>query len=195
MSENEFALIETYYDKASTIIEDLEKVGALKSTIADVYDYFDHTPLNKAPRGRALVPLRPDGKIGRGLELVRQLRTWLTDKKVPMLVNHRVTAVERNGRGEVIGVTAATREGPIVLRANRAVIFATGGYSQNAELLQTFRPNRNFGWRDARKHGERMALSGCIGGSSKVAKCHRYTGNPAGRQHADGEQRRSPRRG
>jgi 3-oxosteroid 1-dehydrogenase len=145
VSENEFSLIETYYDNASVIIEDLEKAGALKSTIADVYDYFDHTPLNRAPRGRALIPLRPDGKWGRGLELVRQLRSWLAGRGVPMLVNHRVTGLERNSRGEVIGVRAATREGEVGFRARKAVIFGTGGYSQSPELLQTFQPGPIYG--------------------------------------------------
>jgi succinate dehydrogenase/fumarate reductase flavoprotein subunit len=145
VSENEYALIETYYDQSAPIIEELETTGAIKSMIADVYDYVDHTPLNKAPRGRALVPQKPDGQIGRGLELVRQLKTWLTAKKVSILFNHAVTGVERNGKGEVIGLAVTTPDGPASFRARKAVVFGTGGYSQNQELLRAFQPGPIYG--------------------------------------------------
>jgi succinate dehydrogenase/fumarate reductase flavoprotein subunit len=132
------ALIETYYDNAAPIIEGLEKNGILKGMIAEVEDYFDHTPYDKVPRLRALVPQRPDGQIGRGLELIRQLKAWLTARNAPMLLQHAVTGVIKNGKREVIGVTADTPDGPVRIRARKGVIFGTGGYSQNQRLLQTF---------------------------------------------------------
>ena len=140
VTDNEYSLIETYYDNASRIIEDLATANVITCMIADVYDYFDHTQLNKAPRGRALVPQLPNGQIGRGLELVRQLRTWLAAKNVPMLTRHRVTGIERDSKGAVIGVSVDGPDGSIGIRATKAVIFGTGGYSQSPELLQTFQP-------------------------------------------------------
>jgi len=120
---NEFALIEAYYDNSAKIIESLEAAGAIRSVIAAVYDYFDHTDLNKAPRGRALVPLKPDGTWGRGSELVHQLKEWLADKPVKFLLKHRVTGIERNAKGEVIGLAASDPKGDtVLLRANKAVI-------------------------------------------------------------------------
>ena len=135
---DKLALIETYYDNAAEIIEGLDRSGALKGEIAEVQDYFDHTPYDKVPRLRAIVPLRPDGQIGRGLELVRQLKAWLVGKGTPILLKHAVTDVVKNARGEVVGVIAETSNGVVRLRARKAVIFGTGGYSQNQELLRTF---------------------------------------------------------
>ena len=132
------ALIETYYDAAGPIIEELEQIGALKGAIVEVQDYADTSPYDRVPRMRAILPLRPDGQLGRGIELVRQLKAWLTARRVPMLVNHAVTGVLKNQKGQVIGVAADTTGGPIRLRARKAVIFGTGGYSQNQELLRTF---------------------------------------------------------
>ncbi len=135
---DKLALIEAYYDNAAAIIESLDRAGVLKGTIAEVEDYVDHTPDNKVPRLRAIVPLRPDGQIGRGLELIRQFKAWLTAHQVTMLLNHGVTGILKNARGEVIGVTADTPDGQVRLRARKAVIFATGGFSQNQGLMQTF---------------------------------------------------------
>ena len=132
------ALIEAYYDNAAAVIEDLERAGALKGRIIEVADYVDHTPLDRVPRHRAIVPLRPDGQIGRGLELVRQLKAWLTAHQAPILLEHEVTDVIRNRAGQVVGLEAQTPGGPVRLRARRGVVFATGGYSQNPRLLQTF---------------------------------------------------------
>ena len=139
VGENEYALIDAYYDNAAPIIEGLETAGAIKTVTAAVYDYFDHTPLDKAPRARALVPRKPDGTWGRGIELVHQLKEWLTTKQqIKTLLKHRVTAIERNAKGEVVGVAAATADGMVLLRARKAVIFGTGGFSQNQELLHSF---------------------------------------------------------
>ena len=132
------ALIQTYYDAAGPAIEELEQIGALKGTIVEVQDYADTLPYDRVPRMRAILPLRPDGQLGHGIELVRQLKAWLTTRQVPMLVNHAVTGVLKNPKGQVIGVAADTAGGPIRLRARKAVIFGTGGYSQNQELLRTF---------------------------------------------------------
>lgn len=134
----QLALIETYYDAAGPIIEELDQIGALKGTIVEVQDYADTSPYERLPRMRAILPLRPDGQWGHGIELVRQLKAWLTARQVPMLVNHAVTGVLKNPKGQVIGVSANTAGGPIRLRARKAVIFGTGGYSQNQELLRTF---------------------------------------------------------
>lgn len=145
LSDNEYALIEAYYDNAAVVIEDLEKIGAIKSTVAEVYDYMDHGTLNKVPRGRALLPLRSDGKWGRGVELVRQLKAWLTAKQATFLVHHDVTGVERNSKGEVIGLRVTTPKGPQLFRANKGVIFATGGYSQNKSLLEAYQLGNIYG--------------------------------------------------
>ena len=134
----QFALLETYYDHAAPIIQQLDHDGILKGTIIEVEDYFDHSAFDRHPRQRAMVPLRPDGKIGRGLELVRQLKAWLVAHDVPFLFNHSVNGLIKNDRGQAVGVRADTPSGPVAIRARRAVVFGTGGFSQNQRLMRTF---------------------------------------------------------
>lgn len=145
LSDNEYALIDAYYDNAAPVIEELEKIGAIRSTVAPVYDYMDHTSFNKMPRGRALLPLRSDGKWGRGVELVRQLKTWLTAKQATFLVHHEVKGVERNADGQVIGLRVNTPDGEQLFRAEKGVVFATGGYSQNKSMLEAYQLGNIYG--------------------------------------------------
>src|SRR6266404_5309032 len=145
IGEHEYALIETYYDNAAPVVESLEAAGAIKSTIVDLPDYLDHAPQNKATHGRILLPLKPDGQIGQGRELVRQLKAWLDAKQVPFLLRHAATGLERNVRGEVIGLAANSPEGPVYLRANKGVVFGSGGYTHDSQLVVNFQPGPIFG--------------------------------------------------
>ncbi len=145
IGEHEYALIETYYDNAAPVVESLEAAGAIKSTIVDLPDYLDHAPQNKATHGRILLPVKPDGQIGQGRELVRQLKAWLDAKQVPFLLRHAATGLERNVRGEVIGLAANSPEGPVFLRANKGVVFGSGGYTHDSQLVVNFQPGPIFG--------------------------------------------------
>ena len=80
LPENEYALIDTYFDKASEMVEFLGGCGAVKS-IQEInwlgkpqVDYMDHLPENKEVRGRVLYSQDKDGKMAYGGELVRQMR-------------------------------------------------------------------------------------------------------------------------
>lgn len=145
LQENEYALIEAFYDNAAPAIDSLEAAGAVQSMIVDIIDYFDHAPVNKAPRGRVLVPKAPGGGMGNGRELIRQLRAWLTAKQVPILFKHAVGDIEKNKDGEVIGLQAIGPDGPVFFRAKKAVIFGSGGYTHNPEMMLNFQPGPIFG--------------------------------------------------
>ncbi len=152
LPENEFALIETYYDRAAEAIDFLADCGALQSiqeinwTGKPQVDYMDHLPENKGVRGRVLFARTADGKQGFGGELVRQLRSKARTQGIKILTNHRVSKIHRNAQEEVVGLEVI---GPdqqnINFRARRAVIFASGGYTHNAELMLHFQPGPIFG--------------------------------------------------
>ena len=145
LQKNEYALIEAFYDNAAPTIEALEAVGAIQSTMVELVDYYDHSPDNKAPRGRILLPKAANGKYGNGRELIRQFRAWLTAKQVPILFRHAVGDVVKNKEGEVIGLQANGPDGPVFIRAKRAVIFGSGGYTQNSEMMLNHQPGPIFG--------------------------------------------------
>ncbi len=138
----EYNLLAAFYDNAAPAVEFLEKVGALKYIhYLRAYDYIDSAKENKVPRDRMLNSERPDGSPGRGKELIRQLRAWIDANNIPVLLNHRVQTVLSNEQQKVIGVKATTSDGTTVhLRARKAVVFGSGGYTHNAELIRNFQP-------------------------------------------------------
>lgn len=147
LGEHEYELIEAYYDSAAPIIEQLERSGVIRSSLIDLPDYQDHGPdgISKLTPGRILVPLKPDGGIGQGRELVRQLRSWLDERKVQFYFRHAVSGIERNPLGHVVGVAVTTPQGPIFIRANKGVVFGSGGFTHNPELMLNFQPAPNWG--------------------------------------------------
>jgi 3-oxosteroid 1-dehydrogenase len=146
MPESEYRLMEAFYDNASPTFEYLEKIGALKTTqILLLPDYYEG-PENKIPLGRQIMTQKPNGDYGLGVELVRQLKAWLDERKIPFLLKHRARAILRNGKGEVVGLEAVTADDKIVrLRARKAVIFGSGGFAHNKEMMRNFQPAPVYG--------------------------------------------------
>jgi succinate dehydrogenase/fumarate reductase flavoprotein subunit len=136
--------LEAFYDNGSATIEHLDKLGAAKYDTFKVGgnpspDYADHLPENKVPKGRSLTPVNDKGEattgnIGDGAVLIGAMEAWLEKNKVPMLTEHRVTAVIKES-GRVIGVEAASGGRTVRIKARKGVIFGTGGYSHNTDLV------------------------------------------------------------
>lgn len=139
-----YDLIETFFDNAASIVGALEKAGVLRYTGFPLIDYYDG-PDNKSPYGRTLLPQQQDGALGGGRELIRQLQAPLTKRNVPLLLKHRVIGLERNSQGAVVGVVARQPDGEVRVRARKAVIFGTGGFSQNEDLVTRFQPGPIYG--------------------------------------------------
>ncbi|MES2260389.1 MAG: FAD-dependent oxidoreductase [Pseudomonadota bacterium] len=146
MPESEYRLMEAFYDNASKAFEFLEEVKALKTTtIFSLPDYYE-TPEDKVPVGRMIMTEQPDGQYGLGAELVRQLKAWLDARKVRILLKHRARTLIRNTRGEIVGLESVASDGRAVsLRARKAVIFGSGGYAHNKEMMRNFQPAPIYG--------------------------------------------------
>ena len=152
LPENEYNLIATYYDTASRMLDFMWDIGALKSiqeinwTGKPQVDYMDHLPENKGIRGRLVYAVGLDGKMAYGGELVRQLKAWTDAHGIPLLLNHRVTKILQNEKGEVIGAEAITKENQTVtFKARKAVIFGSGGFTHNSTLMLHFQRGPHFG--------------------------------------------------
>lgn len=144
IGENEYALIEAYYDNAAAVIEQHHTLGVTKWAPIDLPDYADHTPYGR-PAARILLTNGVAGDPQGGRELVRQLKAWLDSKKIPIRLRHEVTDLIRNGGGEVVGVTCRTNDGQSDFRARKAVIFGSGGYTHDRELICHFQPGPVLG--------------------------------------------------
>jgi len=152
LPENEYNLLEAYCDKADEMSEFHEKNGSLFS-IMDIgwtgqpsVDYQETLPENKGIRGRTLFPMDPTGKPSYGFEMIRQFETWCSEHGVPILLNHRVTRILQNSKKEVCGLEVDAG-GPEkkVFRARKAVIFGSGGYSHNPEMMLHYQRGPHFG--------------------------------------------------
>ncbi len=149
---NEYALIETYYDRASEMVDFLENSGALQ-TIQEInwtgrpqVDYMDHLPENNSIRGRVLYPRNPEGKQSYGGELIRQLKSWASSHDITMLTKHRAVRILSNRQRETIGLEVlAEDQKTLSIRARQAVVFGSGGYTHNPELMLHFQRGPHFG--------------------------------------------------
>ncbi len=152
LSDHELSLLEAFYDNASAAVDSLRKSRSLNVAEWRMFfldrpatDYLDHVPENKVPAGRALGPLRDDGSMGLGADLMAQLGQAMQKRKIPVLLNHRAVRLVQNDEGRVIGVEAETDNGTVALKSRKAVIFATGGYAHNPEMANNYQPARLYG--------------------------------------------------
>jgi 3-oxosteroid 1-dehydrogenase len=140
LSAWEYELCRAIYQSASPATELLAERGALPYRhCAGVPDYWAELPEDKAPTGRVLVPrdaaetMADGGKVG-----LRTMRDAADRDGVDVRTGHRVQRMIV-ADGAVAGVEATTPDGATHrVRARKAVIFATGGFTHNQELRQHF---------------------------------------------------------
>lgn len=145
LDERSYKQIEALYDHGGAMIDKLKSVGAVEFGLFTVGgkptpDYADHLPENKLPAGRALAPKDENGNtlagvVGDGGRIVDACEAWLLNKGGTILTGHRVTnLVIENGR--VTGVEAKTGDKIVSIHARQGVIFGSGGFAHNTDLLQ-----------------------------------------------------------
>lgn len=167
LPEHEYNLIAAFYDNGAKAIDFYEEIGALKSThggTAMFPDYLEHVPENKAPRGRSLNPRNADGSAGSGVTLIQQMREWSEANGVPILTNHRAERLVVNEAGEVIGLEATTGGQTVTFRAKRGVIFGSGGFTHNPQLMLHYQKGPTYGGCAVPTcEGDLVAMGGAIG--------------------------------
>jgi succinate dehydrogenase/fumarate reductase flavoprotein subunit len=141
MTKWEYDMCAAIYDNASRATELLAKKGALEYRhCAPVPDYWAELPEDKAPTGRVLVPLEArDTMSDGGAVAMRKMSEVAARDGVEVRKNHRVQRVVVNNAGRVVGVEADRSGGKSVrLRAKKAVIFATGGFTHDKEMRKNY---------------------------------------------------------
>jgi succinate dehydrogenase/fumarate reductase flavoprotein subunit len=149
---NEYSLIETFYETASPMVDFMRSIGAVDSmqeinwTGQPQVDYMDHLPENKGIRGRLLYSKDRQGKLAYGGELVRQLRSWAREHGIEILTDHRVVGIVRDAAGSVTGVEVRRGDNTaLTFHARKAVVFGTGGFTHNPQLMLHFQRGPHFG--------------------------------------------------
>ncbi|MFA7439914.1 MAG: FAD-dependent oxidoreductase [Sphingomonadaceae bacterium] len=140
LADADYRLLVAFYDNGSVAVDKLRSLKAVDFEEFRMYhanipapDYADHLPENKMPTGRALQPAGGLGPTG-GLGFAERMEQWLRKHGATILTETRVNRVIRD-RGRVIGVAAETENGAIHIRARRGVVFGTGGFAHNTDLI------------------------------------------------------------
>jgi 3-oxosteroid 1-dehydrogenase len=136
----EYEMCRAIYESASPATELLRERDALPYRhCAEVPDYWSQLPEDKAPKGRVLVPLEARESMSDGGAVgIRTMSAAARRDGVEVRLSHRVQRVVVDG-GAVAGVEAETPDGTVHrIRARKAVIFATGGFTHDSDLRSNF---------------------------------------------------------
>jgi succinate dehydrogenase/fumarate reductase flavoprotein subunit len=166
LDRRDLDLLEVYYDRASEAVDwltDREYISTIEMVgftgqPGDFPPYYEMPDLDRAPYGRHLgaaydqegvdaaagAAIRGQGGLppavggqGDGAELSRQFSSAMRRAGVRVLCEHRVDGILTAGDA-VGGVSASTPSGSVRVRARKGVVFASGGFSVNAELCDRF---------------------------------------------------------
>ena len=146
LPEHEYSLLLAYYNNCYKTFDYLMDIGACQFIQSAILpDYVDHVEENKVLRGRGLAPQNSSGGVGYGFDLISQTKAWIDSHDIEVLTSHRVTQIVLNDKKEVVGVLAETGEDTVAVQARKAVIFGSGGFTHNSELVLQFQPGPLYG--------------------------------------------------
>lgn len=146
LPSEDFELLEAFYDHAAEAVEALEAQGAISLYQADMIpDYYAQLPENKTPYGRVVMPLTEAGEPGEGETMITGFARAAWEVGVDIRCEHRVSQVVLNQADAIVGVIADAPNGPVTVRARRAVVFASGGFGQNPDLRRAYLAGPIFG--------------------------------------------------
>jgi len=151
LDEEAFRQIEAFYDNGAPMVDHLREIGALHVRQFNAnfggeapLDYLSHVPENKTSAGRPLVPAKADGSEGNGFEMVSQLEAFLERGGATILADHAVRRmIVRDGA--VVGLEVEHEGQTLNFRARKGVIFGSGGYANNPELVQRYQQPFHYG--------------------------------------------------
>lgn len=144
----EYEMCAAIYDNASVATELLAQKGALEYRhCAAVPDYWAELPEDKAPTGRILLPKTANESMSNGGEVaIRTMSAAARRDGIEIRTGHRVQRVVLDASERVVGIEADVADGKSVrLRARKAVIFASGGFTHDTELRRNFLSAPVFG--------------------------------------------------
>lgn len=168
--QNEFELMESFLNHAAEMSEYLENAGVFELceeinwTGKPQVDYQNHLPENQSVRGRGIYTKDENGKLGYGYVMITHFIKWAQEHNISILLNHEVKRIRRDDRGRVIGVEAQNEGRSIVFTANKGVIFGSGGFSHNPEMMLHYSRGPIFGGCSAPSNtGDFITMAGEIG--------------------------------
>ncbi len=184
---HDYDMISAYYDTAAEAMDFIEASGAQEWRIQYIggsvpptpnVDYMDHFEENIPKVGRTLVTMDEAGNEAFGGTLIARYQAYAEANGIPVRLGHRAERVVLNDSGAVIGVEVAvtdlsgatpesgtpTPASIISIRANKGVIFGSGGYGKNAEMMHHLMPAPYYGGCGApTNEGDFLRISSSVG--------------------------------
>lgn len=146
LPQDVFQMLEAFYDNGSKMVEWMEKIDAMHFRQFKMWDvntappdYGDHLAENKLNNMRAMEPAVGASSAGGGGSLAYQLEQWLIQRDVPFLLEHRAVGVIKDGE-RVVGLEVEHAGKILRIHARKGVIFGSGGYAHNVELVRLHQP-------------------------------------------------------
>jgi len=194
LSDEDYALFTTYYDTAAEAVQLLQDQGAITWTYGRNFgphfdkvqiDYMESYEENVQPTHRTLHPALEDGEPGNGGTMISGYQAWAEANGVPIALLHRVDNVIINSKNEVIGVeitvldpadstpeaSPVTSGKTIAIRAKKGVIFGSGGFARNADMMDHLMPSPYYGGCSApTNEGDLLRISTTLG--AKLGNLH-----------------------
>ena len=143
LPENRFRLIETFYDRGTAELEEMENEGILEIEGVAYPDYYAQLPEDETPFGRCIQPKYPAG-WRRGVDptggalLIDLLKKGAEKYGVETRLEHQVAHLVRNSDDEVVGVEVRIGRRTELIGARKGIVFATGGFLHNKDLAREF---------------------------------------------------------
>lgn len=143
LDQRTFELLAAFFDHAADTVEKImdwdvcqfktAKIGYQQQTGPD---YHETSEWNKLPKGRGLMADGPNGNYWVGSNVMVAFREALLKLNVDIRMRHRASELILNDNNEVIGLVAENKQGEYInIRCNKGVVFGTGCYSHNTDLL------------------------------------------------------------
>lgn len=148
LTQWEYDMCAAIYDNASPAAELLAEKGALEYRhCPDVPDYWAELPEDKAPKGRVLLPKEACPSMSDGGEVaIRTLSAAAAKAGISIRTGSRVQRLVVDDAGAVVGIEVDRADGgSAALKARKAVIFASGGFTHDKELRKNFLSAPVFG--------------------------------------------------
>jgi 3-oxosteroid 1-dehydrogenase len=138
LPEWEYRIVELYYDNAATAFIEMEDSGGMRTFHADDWPSYNEVDEDKARFGRTLMNHDGTGELVNGRVVIDFLIEQIEKLGGQVLTGHRVDGVFVNEQGEVVGVRASHDDNEVLVRANKAVAFASGGFTHGKRYTQEY---------------------------------------------------------
>ena len=143
--EFDYERLAAFYDNGSQAVDFIREVGAFKLREWRMWDldipapdYLEYVPENKTSTGRPLAAIDDEGTFCWGWGMISQMGSFLTERNVQVKTEHAVRELIMDDQGGVRGVVVKHGDELLRIKANKGVIFGTGGYAHNIDLINRF---------------------------------------------------------